>query len=1227
MKIVPVIKKARRLTNKAKRAGKTLVTTSRKLKYYYAFLCNHCEVDQKRMLLESFHGKGVSDSSLAVLQEMMRQGIADQYEIFFASDDIERDRPIVENNALPVTLVHIESRRYAYVLATAKYLLNNSSFPLWFMRRPEQIYVQTWHGTPLKTLGKEMRLGIESMVNVQHNFIQASWLTFPNDFTRDVIMRDYNLDALYTGKVAMVGYPRNTVFLMGKNDSIRTEYALDEATTFAYMPTWRGTSNHSVDIARYADTVASILRKLDKQLRDDQRVYVNFHSMVAAFITLDSYDHIFPFPSTVGTYDFLSQIDVLITDYSSVMFDFALTKRPVILFTYDEEQYLADRGMYFPLESLPFTKVSTTKELCDCIANQAYELSAEDLNELHDRFLTYDSAQNSAQVLSLLLGEVPSDVPVIDYSHNLQKTWDVVEVPHQRTRADLNSIFLSSDSPNDLVVLNRVGFGQVKSAHLYDNYKDRTFLFVNKQLPHTPWEEVARHFWKPTNERYLLREQHLLYGDLSISPNTRVTSVTGLADSTFSPELATQMPGAFVDNTSEVQLTFDAGELTPLKIMLRTRSRIRWSRDLTQQEFTDRTIHIDVTDVVGDSVFGANQNTRAQLCMLVRDTEGQLLVADLMGDQEQSEHIAPYVPVDTKDLGSIVTYDEDGKCGIALLDKSYERQVVVASYLDSLHTLSLLFTYEEFALQGNLRPYVVSARTPNDERLLLTINIEKNAYNIEGVEFHNRTAGSNTIQQLSFSVTDKKDHTVIHATFDPRNRVFDGIFWDLFVVVSIGNGKRYQLACYTSDAFRHSLFFRNLQCVLPDGNVVFPYATVGSKLAMVHRPWTEADNGITKLKEWSAFFLYYMFLPYWHRRHIWLVYEKFCSLAQDNGYAFFSYCMQQSDAKKHIYYVMDPSSPEYGKLAEYQHNVVDFMSFRHMLYALAASIYIGSDAKSHLYQWRPKPSVVRKLIARRPIFFLQHGVTAFKRVDYLFGKRGSSPMTYFLTTSHAEQNVVVDNFGYDSRHAPVLGFSRWDLLQNTADPSHPTILLMPTWRQWLEDVDDQTFLGSEYYQMYSSLINSPQLAEFLEQHNATLKFFIHPKMSAQLRHFGSISKSIELIDLGSAPLNELIMECSMLITDYSSVAWDVLYMDKPVAFYQFDQARYIDEVGSYIDLNKALPGPLAKTEDKLIAALNKCADRGFTLDKKSKKRASKWFDFRDDRNRKRTYDFLKSEDL
>ena len=1233
MNIIPKLRQARMVARKVKNTGTKLLQTPPKLKFYYGYFYKHCKVCQHRMLLESFHGKGISDSTYAVLQEIMDQGIAERYEIFYATDDVARDQPFVDANQLPVKLVDVNSRLYTYVLATARYLLNNSSFPAYFIRRPGQIYVQTWHGTPLKTLGKEMRLGIESMVNVQHNFLQANWLTFPNDFTRDAIMRDYNLDKLYTGDVAMVGYPRNSVFLKEADQDVRTKYQLDGYTTFAYMPTWRGTSNHSVEISTYADAVSAILDEIDSHMTDDQKMFVNFHSMVAASITLGSYEHIFPFPSDIGTYDFLSQIDVLVTDYSSVMFDFALTERPVILFTYDEERYLADRGLYFPLAELPFTQVKTTGELCRCMSDGSYAMSDEQLEDLRKRFLGYDTADNAKQVLSLLQGKIPQDVPIVRFRKNLLHRWNMVDVPVQKTRADLNGIFLSSNKEDDLVLLKRAGFGPVKSAHLYDNYRDYTFLFYTRTTPRTVVEEFTRRFWKPSFERVERRERLRLVADLDTAPEVRTTCLAGVADSSYSMELEVMLPVAWLVDGQRLYVGLAADGYEPLKLMLVSNYTIRWVRDLSDEERALGCAALDVTAPLIDPVFRANVNTRTKVCLLVRNLEsGEQQVATLIppesvGETSVAKRLSAPIIVSLDAMLALVSRNSAGQTEIPLLDKAHERNIDILPHVNMEGCLSLLFTYEAQGAQEYLHPLVTAATTPGQTTLKLTVRVPKGDYTIRGVEVRNRMATSSTRFATAYRVHERKNDYVVKTSFDPQGRTYDGIYWDLYLLVTERDGSQHDLVCFTSDAYRHSLFFRNLQCKLEDGNVLFPYTAARNKFALCHRPLDPSDTMITKVREWAAFGCYLALLPYWKSRHIWLVYEKFCSLAQDNGYAFFKYCMEDApeEAKKHIYYVIKSYEPEAQKVASYGRNVVDFMSFRHMLYLLAADIYVGSDARTHLYQWRPKSSVIRKFIGSRDVFFLQHGVTAMKRVDYLFGMRGSNPMTYFLTTSHNEQEIVVNNFGYNLRHAPILGFSRWDLLKDTSNPAHRTILLMPTWRQWLEDVGDETFLASDYYAAYSRLISDERICALLHEAGITLKFFIHPKLSEQLRHFEQQDPSVQLIDMGSAPLNELIMECSALITDYSSVAWDVLYMDKPVLFYQFDQQMYLDEVGSYIDFDTQLPGPICKDLDTLVEALEELIAGGFELNAADKRMADGWFDFKDKHNRKRTYEYLLEE--
>ena len=156
-----------------------------------------------------------------------------------------------------------------------------------------------------------------------------------------------------------------------------------------------------------------------------------------------------------------------------------------------------------------------------------------------------------------------------------------------------------------------------------------------------------------------------------------------------------------------------------------------------------------------------------------------------------------------------------------------------------------------------------------------------------------------------------------------------------------------------------------------------------------------------------------------------MVYEKLCKTAQDNSYYFFKYCMEHLPEKerRHIYYIMDPREPDYKNVAGYGRQVVPFMSLKHMLLSLSMKICISSDSTSHLYVWRSKPSIVRRAIKQKEELFLQHGVTAMKRVDQLFGKNGSSPMTYFVTCSRPEHDIVVREFDYEPENVPITGFA------------------------------------------------------------------------------------------------------------------------------------------------------------------------------------------------------------
>ena len=331
------------------------------------------------------------------------------------------------------------------------------------------------------------------------------------------------------------------------------------------------------------------------------------------------------------------------------------------------------------------------------------------------------------------------------------------------------------------------------------------------------------------------------------------------------------------------------------------------------------------------------------------------------------------------------------------------------------------------------------------------------------------------------------------------------------------------------------------------------------------------------------------------------------------------------EKKQHIYYILDTDSADYDKMKQYGKHVIPFMSFRHILYSLVANLYIASDSKKHLYTWRAKPNVISNRISKHNILFLQHGVTALKRVHPIFGMKGSSPMTHFTTTSRFEHKIIVENFGYEDGDAPILGFTRWDVLEDTSKPEEKIILAMPTWRSWLEEKSAEEFKASDYYKNYMKLLQSQKLARILKENDVKLIFYIHPKFKDYLSEFNVSGDNIELIPFGTEPLNEIMKKCSMLITDYSSVCWDVCYLDKPVLFYQFDYDMYMQAHGSYLDMEHELFGERYTEYEKLIDGIEEYIHNEFKEKEEYTKLKDYYFEYRDNDNSKRTYEYIISK--
>lgn len=458
------------------------------------------------------------------------------------------------------------------------------------------------------------------------------------------------------------------------------------------------------------------------------------------------------------------------------------------------------------------------------------------------------------------------------------------------------------------------------------------------------------------------------------------------------------------------------------------------------------------------------------------------------------------------------------------------------------------------------------------------------------------------------ALKDCGDYYEMTVRINVRHLTFTPLYWDIRAVferdgfqfwspihASIRTGTKADLM---KESGLRRLFVGD-SAVLNREQQLFLYRTVNNCFALVCQERTPYSGFLFRLKERIAFLLYFLFRKRLKKKSILLTYEKYCCMAQDNGFYFFRHCMEhnmEAQLKRSIYFVIDKKATDYqANLLPYKDHVIQFMSLRHMVYLLAARLLVSSDSKAHAYAWRCKESIIQSYIEKnKKLVFLQHGVIALKKVEFF--SSGTNAVSLFVTSNDMEHDIIINELGYQPQEVIITGLARWDVLEDrSTQAERRTILIMPTWRNWLEEVSDQVFRDSDYYRNYMALLNSPRLEEYLRRYDLYLNFYIHPKFREYLDNFSISGDRVRLIPFGSEPLNRLMMECSLLITDYSSVCWDVFYQAKPVIFYQFDVDKYNETQGAYIDLEHDLFGDRAVDNDQLFALMEEYAADGFRL--------------------------------
>ena len=335
-------------------------------------------------------------------------------------------------------LVKAESAEYYESLACCKYLFTDFHLSHKYVKREGQKIVSLWHGTPLKTLGKDCKS--ETQASVQRIFLLADYQVYPGEFMKNKMIDAYWLKNIYQGEILCTGYPRNSAFFDEKRRiEIRNDLALGTKRAIMYMPTFRGIAGVNRN-EEQNEILTGYFEKIDSLLTDNDVFFVKLHNYNDAKIDCSKFNHIKKAPTRYDNYELQNACDVLVTDYSSVFFDFAVSGRKIILFQYDLEDYLRERGVCIDMDKLPFPRVTTPEALVNeinCTKNY-------DDKEFLETYANYDNPNASALLLEkVIFGKNDNAVAEkltfngkkniviycgpLDKKENENKFWDMVD--------------------------------------------------------------------------------------------------------------------------------------------------------------------------------------------------------------------------------------------------------------------------------------------------------------------------------------------------------------------------------------------------------------------------------------------------------------------------------------------------------------------------------------------------------------------------------------------------------------------------------------------------------------------------------------------------------------------------------------------------------------------------------------------------------------------------------
>ncbi|MDG0843177.1 CDP-glycerol:glycerophosphate glycerophosphotransferase [Staphylococcus equorum] len=346
-------------------------------------------IKENTILYESFLGRNYSDSPKAIFNYLLENDKSNWQHVWILNDKslVENEQEFKNKN---VKIIKRFGWKYFYYVTVSKYFVLNMRQPKWLFKKDEQTILSTWHGTPLKRLVFDMENVTSANKNYKKDFYIQSrnwdYLIAANKYSEEIFESAF----MYPKEnILTYGYPRNDVLHNYSDEykrNIKGKLNLPTSKkVILYAPTWRDDEFHSA--GNYKFKLQMDLERMREEFSDEYVIALRMHYFISDNMDLTDFEGFaYDFSKYNDINDLYISSDILITDYSSVFFDYANLRKPILFFTYDIEKYQSMlRGFYIDVyNELPGPLLLTNDQLIDSIKN--LNLTKEKYKEKYDEF-------------------------------------------------------------------------------------------------------------------------------------------------------------------------------------------------------------------------------------------------------------------------------------------------------------------------------------------------------------------------------------------------------------------------------------------------------------------------------------------------------------------------------------------------------------------------------------------------------------------------------------------------------------------------------------------------------------------------------------------------------------------------------------------------------------------------------------------------------------------------